>query len=170
MGIIGLGVKKMKLILAVDENWGIGRDNEMLFHIKKDLKHFKETTYGNIVIMGRNTYESIGQALPGRENIILTRNPDYEADNAQIFNNPDDILNYIKDSKKEAFVIGGAEIVDIFLPYIDEAIITKIKAKKDADTYLHNFYQDKDFELVSESQNYEENGIHFSYVNYRRIR
>ena len=160
----------MKLILAVDENWGIGRDNEMLFHIKKDLKHFKETTYGNIVIMGRNTYESIGQALPGRENIILTRNPDYEADNAQIFNNPDDILNYIKDSKKEAFVIGGAEIVDIFLPYIDEAIITKIKTKKDADTYLHNFDQDKDFELVSESQNYEENGIHFSYVNYRRIR
>lgn len=160
----------MKLILAVDENWGIGRDNEMLFHIKKDLKHFKETTYGNIVIMGRNTYESIGQALPGRENIILTRNPDYEAENAKIFNNPDDILNYIKDSKKEAFVIGGAEIVDIFLPYIDEAIITKIKAKKDADTYLHNFDQDKDFELVSESQNYEENGIHFSYVNYRRIR
>ncbi|WP_394010671.1 dihydrofolate reductase [Anaerococcus cruorum] len=160
----------MKLILAVDENWGIGRDNEMLFHIKKDLKHFKETTYGNIVIMGRNTYESIGQALPGRENIILTRNLDYEADNAQIFNNPDDILNYIKDSKKEAFVIGGAEIVDIFLPYIDESIITKIKAKKDADTYLHNFDQDKDFELVSESQNYEENGIHFSYVNYRRIR
>lgn len=160
----------MKLILAVDENWGIGRDNEMLFHIKKDLKHFKETTYGNIVIMGRNTYESIGQALPGRENIILTRNQDYEAENVKAFNNPDDILNYIKDSKKEAFVIGGAEIVDIFLPNIDEAIITKIKAKKDADTYLHNFDQDKDFELVSESQNYEENGIHFSYVNYRRIR
>lgn len=159
----------MKLILAVDENWGIGRDNEMLFHIKKDLKHFKETTYGNIVIMGRNTYESIGQALPGRENIILTRNQDYEAENVKVFNNPDDILNYIKDSKKEAFVIGGAEIVDIFLPYIDEAIITKIKTKKDADTYLHNFDQDKDFELVSESQNYEENGIHFSYVNYRRI-
>ncbi|WP_273359643.1 dihydrofolate reductase [Anaerococcus octavius] len=160
----------MKLILAVDENWGIGRDNEMLFHIKKDLKHFKETTYGNIVIMGRNTYESIGQALPGRENIILTRNQDYEAENVKVFNNPDDILNYIKDSKKEAFVIGGAEIVDIFLPNIDEAIITKIKTKKDADTYLHNFDQDKDFELVSESQNYEENGIHFSYVNYRRIR
>ena len=160
----------MKLILAVDENWGIGKDNKMLFHIKKDLKHFKETTYGNIVIMGRNTYESIGQALPGRKNIVLTSNPDYEAKNAKVFNNPDDVLEYIKDSKKEVFVIGGAEIVDIFLPYIDEAIITKINAKKDADTYLHNFDQDKDFELVSESQNYEENGIHFSYVNYRRIR
>lgn len=158
----------MKLILAVDENWGIGKDNKMLFHIKKDLKHFKDTTYGKIVIMGRNTYESIGQALPGRKNIVLTRNPDYEAKNVKVFNNPDDVLEYIKDSKKEVFVIGGAEIVDIFLPYIDEAIITKIKAKKDADTYLHNFDQDKDFKLVSESQNHEENGIHFSYVTYRR--
>ena len=158
----------MKLILAVDENWGIGKDNKMLFHIKKDLKHFKDTTYGKIVIMGRNTYESIGQALPGRKNIVLTSNPDYEAKNAKVFNNPDDVLEYIKDSKKEVFVIGGAEIVDIFLPYIDEAIITKINAKKDADTYLHNFDQDKDFKLVSESQNHEENGIHFSYVSYRR--
>ena len=158
----------MKLILAVDENWGIGKDNKMLFHIKKDLKHFKDTTYGKIVIMGRNTYESIGQALPGRKNIVLTRNPDYEAKNVKVFNNPDDVLEYIKDSKKEVFVIGGAEIVDIFLPYIDEAIITKIKAKKDADTYLHNFDQDKDFKLVSESQNHEENGMHFSYVSYRR--
>ena len=160
----------MKLILAVDENWGIGRDNEMLFHIKKDLKHFKDTTYGNIVIMGRNTYESIGQALPGRKNIVLTRNPDYEAKNVEVFNNPDDVLAYIKGSEKEVFVIGGAEIVDIFLPYIDEAIITKIKAEKDADTYLHNFDQDKNFKLVSKSCNYEENGINFSYVTYRRIR
>lgn len=158
----------MKLILAVDENWGIGKDNKMLFHIKKDLNHFKDTTYGNIVIMGRNTYESIGQALPGRKNIVLTRNPDYKAKNVEVFNNPDDVLAYIKDSKKEIFVIGGAEVVDIFLPYIDEAIITKIKAEKDADTYLHNFDQDKDFELINKTQDYEENGIHFSYVTYRR--
>ena len=158
----------MKLILAVDENWGIGKDNKMLFHIKKDLKHFKDTTYGKIVIMGRNTYESIGQALPGRKNIVLTSNPDYEAKNVKVFNNPDDILEYIKDSKREIFVIGGTEIVDIFLPYIDEAIITKIKAKKDADTYLHNFDQDKDFEIVNRSKEYEEDGLRFSYVTYRR--
>lgn len=158
----------MKLILAVDENWGIGKDNEMLFHLKKDLKHFKEITIGNIVIMGRNTYESIGQALPNRENIVLTRNPDYEAKNVKVFNNPADILFYIKNSKKEVFVIGGSQIVDIFLPYIDEAIITKIKAKKDADTYLHNFDQDTYFEIISESKEYEENEINFSYVTYRR--
>ena len=159
----------MKLILAVDENWGIGKDNKMLFHLKKDLKHFKEITIGNIVIMGRNTYESMGQALPDRENIILTRNSDYKADDAKIFNNPADILSYIKNSKKEVFVIGGSQIAEIFLSYVDEAIITKIKAKKDADTYLHNFDQDKDFEIVSKSQDHEEDGIHFSYVTYRRI-
>lgn len=159
----------MKVILAVDENWGIGKDKQMLFHIKKDLKHFKDTTMGNIIIMGRYTYESIGQALPGRENIVLTRNPDYVAKNVKIFNKPDDILNYVKKSNKEIFVIGGQEIVDIFLPYIDEAIITKIKAKKDSDTYLHNFDLDENFELVGQSQDLEENGIHFSYVTYRRI-
>ena len=168
MGIISLGVRKMKLILAVDENWGIGKDNEMLFHLKKDLKHFKEITIGNIVIMGRNTYESMGQALPDRENIILTRNSDYKADDAKIFNNPADILSYIKNSNKEVFVIGGSQIADIFLPYIGEAIITKIKAKKDADSYLHNFDQDPYFEIISESKEYEENEINFSYVTYRR--
>ena len=159
----------MKIILAVDENWGIGKNNNMLFHLKKDLKHFKDTTIGNIVIMGRNTYESIGQALPNRENIVLTRNPDYEAKNVKVFNSPDDILSYTKESKKEIFVIGGQEIVDIFLPYVNEAIITKIKAKKEADTYLHNFDLDEDFEIVSKSQDHEEDGIHFSYVTYRRI-
>lgn len=158
----------MKIILAVDENWAIGKDNDMLFRIKKDLKHFKQITMGNIVIMGRNTYESIGHALPDRENIILSKNPDYEANNAKVFHNPTEVINYVKTSKKEVFVIGGSEIVDIFLPYADEAIITKIKAKKDADTFLHNFDQDPDFEIVSESQIYEENGIKFSYVNYRR--
>ncbi|MBM0046722.1 dihydrofolate reductase [Anaerococcus sp. mt242] len=158
----------MKIILAVDENWGIGKDNEMLFHIKKDLKHFKDITTKNIVIMGRNTYESMGQSLPDRENIILSKNPDFKAENAKIFQNPDQVLNYIKDSKKEVFVIGGAKIVEIFLPYCNQAIITKIKAKKDADTYLHNFDQDPDFEIIKESQIYEENGIEFSYVTYRR--
>jgi len=72
----------MKIILAVDQNWGIGKDNEMLFHLKKDLKHFKDLTIGNIVIMGRSTYESIGKALSNRDNVVLTRNRDYKLDDA----------------------------------------------------------------------------------------
>ena len=158
----------MKIILAVDQNWGIGKDNEMLFHLKKDLQHFKDLTIGNIVIMGRSTYESIGKALANRDNLVLTRNKDYKLDDALIFNNIDDLLAYLNGKSKEVFVIGGSEIVEIFLSYVDEAIITKIKAKKDADTYLHNFDQDPYFEIISESKEYEENEINFSYVTYRR--
>ena len=158
----------MKIILAVDQNWGIGRDNEMLFHLKKDLGHFRNLTMGNIVIMGRNTYESIGKALDGRENLVLTRNKDYKLDDALVFHSLNDILAYVKEKDKEIFVIGGRQIVDLFLPYCEEAIITKIFDQKDADTYLHNFDLDNEFEIKTESEIFDENGIKFKYVNYRR--
>ena len=158
----------MKIILAVDQNWGIGKDNEMLFHLKKDLKHFRDLTIGNIVIMGRSTYESIGKALANRDNLVLTRNKDYKLDDALIFNNIDDLLAYLNGKSKEVFVIGGSQIVDLLLPYCDEAIITKIFDQRPADTYLHNFDLDNDFEITNESEIFEENEIKFKYVTYRR--
>ena len=158
----------MKIILAVDNNWAIGKDNGMLFHIPSDLKHFKSKTLNNVVIMGRNTYESMGSALPDRENIVLTRNTDYKLEDAKVFNSPDYILSYIKDSDKEVFVIGGSQIVDIFLPYCDEAIITKIYDSRKADTFLHNFDEDDDFKITCQSDLHEENGHEFRYINYKR--
>ena len=158
----------MKIILAVDQNWGIGKDNEMLFHLKKDLQHFKDLTIGNIVIMGRSTYESIGKALANRDNLVLTRNKDYKLDDALIFNNIDDLLAYLNGKSKEVFVIGGSQIVDLLLPYCDEAIITKIFDQRPADTYLHNFDLDDNFEITNESEIFEENKIKFKYVTYRR--
>lgn len=158
----------MKIILAIDQNWGIGNDNEMLFHLKKDLKHFKDLTIGNIVIMGRSTYESIGKALANRDNLVLTRNKDYKLDDALIFNNIDDLLAYLNGKSKEVFVIGGSQIVDLLLPYCDEAIITKIFDHRPADTYLHNFDLDNDFEITNESEIFQENEIKFKYVTYRR--
>lgn len=160
----------MKIILAVDENFAIGKDNKLLFHISEDLKHFKKTTLDSIVIMGRKTYESMGGALPKRDNIILTRNKDYEAKDARVFTSKDEILKYVEENKdKKAFVIGGSEIVDIFLDDCDEAILTKVRKKvDDADRFLHNFDKDPDFVLVEESDIYEEDGIKFSYVRYRR--
>lgn len=160
----------MKIILAVDENFAIGKDNKLLFHISEDLKHFKKTTLNSIVIMGRKTYESMGGALPKRDNLILTRNKDYKADDAKVFTDKEDILTYVKNNPdKEAFVIGGGEIVNIFLDDCDEAIITKVMEKvEDADTYLHNFDKDPDFDLVEESDIKEEDGVKFIYVIYRR--
>lgn len=158
----------MKIILAVDKNWGIGKDGEMLFHIKRDLKHFKSHTLGKVCIMGRKTYESMGGALPDRENIVLTRNKNYKAKGARIFTDYRDVLAYIREKREEVFVIGGEKIVEIFLEYCDEAIITKIYEKKEADTFLHNFDLDKDWFISEESDIMEENGVSFRYVRYRR--
>lgn len=158
----------MKIILAVDENWGIGKGNEMLFHLSTDLKHFKEETIHNIVIMGRNTYESMGSGLTDRENIVLSRNTDYRLDDAKVFNDYKEVLSFVENSPIEAYVIGGSQIVDIFLPFCNEAIITKIYASRDADTYLHNFDKDNNFEIINKSGINKENGIKFEYITYRR--
>lgn len=158
----------MKIILAVDENWGIGKGNEMLFHLSTDLKHFKEETIHNIVIMGRNTYESMGGGLTDRKNIVLSRNTDYRLDDAKVFNDYKEVLSFVENSPKEAYVIGGSQIIDIFLPFCNEAIITKIYASRDADTYLHNFDKDNNFEIINKSGTNKENGIKFEYITYRR--
>lgn len=159
----------MKIILAVDKNWGIGKDGKMLFHIKKDLGHFKELTSGNICIMGRKTYESMGGALPNRENLILSRNKTYQAPDALVFNDYRDIFSYLEDKDKEVFVIGGEKIVELFLDFCDEAIITKIYAERLADSFLHNFDLDDRWEVISKSDIMEENGVSFQYIVYRRI-
>ena len=158
----------MKLILAVDKNWAIGQDNKMLYDLKKDLKHFKETTTGGLVIMGRKTFDSMGAALPNRENIILSRDENLKRDGALVFNDISEIISYAEDSKKEAFVIGGSQICELFLDEIDEAIITKIDAESAADTYLHNFDEDPDFEIVEESCPIIDNGIEIKFVRYKR--
>lgn len=158
----------MKIILAVDKDFGIGKDNKLLFHFKKDLKHFKNTTLNSTIIMGRKTYESMGGALPKRENLVLTRNKDYKIDDGIVFNDVDNLLDYVK-GKKDVFVIGGSQIVDILLPYCDEAIITKIDDRKDADTFLHNFDKDKNFEIYKKSDIVVEDGTKFQYVYYRRM-
>ena len=158
----------MKLILAVDKNWAIGMDNKMLYDLKKDLKHFKKTTTGGLVIMGRKTFDSMGRALPNRENIILTRDKDLKRNGALVFNDISEILSYVENSPKEAFVIGGAEICELFLDNIDEAIITKIYEESPAVTYLHNFDKDPEFEIVEESEPIDDEGKKIKFVRYKR--
>lgn len=160
----------MKIILAVDRDFGIGKDNKLLFHLKKDLAHFKDLTLNNIVIMGRKTYKSMNGALSKRENIVLTRNKDLKLDDALVFNSPQKLLKYVRENKndREVFVIGGKEIVDLLLDFCDEAIITKIDSEKDADTFLHNFDKDENFEIVNKSEDYYENDLKFNYITYRR--
>lgn len=160
----------MKIILSVDKNWAIGKDGDMLFHLKKDLLHFKEETLESLCIMGRKTYESIGSPLPKRENLVLTRDKTYKEEGIVVVNDLDELLTYVDNSPKEAYVIGGNEIVDLLLPYCDEAIITKIDSMRDADTYLHNFDEDPSWEVYKESEPIDEDNLKFTYVYYRRIK
>ncbi|MCI5840040.1 MAG: dihydrofolate reductase [Peptoniphilaceae bacterium] len=161
----------MKTILAVDKNFAIGYEGNLLFHIKKDFKHFKELTTGNVVILGKNSLKSMGnKPLKNRENIILTRDKNFKLDNALIFHSKKDVLNYVKNVKKDVFVIGGAKTVELFLDEINEAYITKVFEEKKADTYLFNFEKDKNRKIKEQSEIFEEDDIKFQFVTYEKIK
>lgn len=129
-------IMSLSIIAAVDKNKLLGNKGEIPWELPADLKYFKETTMGAPVIMGRKTFESIGFALPGRKNIIMTRNKNYNAEGCQIVHSKSKILNIFLENNKESFIIGGAEIYKIFLPYSDKLYLTVIDHKFLGDTYF----------------------------------
>lgn len=145
----------MNCIAAVDENWGIGKDGKLLTSIPGDMKFFRETTRGKTVIMGRKTLESFPQKKPlkGRENIVITANPDYEAPGAILVHSVEEALEAVKDTDPEdVFVIGGGSIYKAMLPYCTKAYITKIDYSFDADTHFPNLDQDPAWKLTEEGE------------------
>ena len=122
----------IKLIVAADENWAIGYQNELLYHIKEDMKRFKALTTGNIVVMGRKTLESMpnGAPLPNRENVVLSsRNLKAEV---TLCHTLAELGEYLRMQKKDIYIIGGETIYQELLDYCAEAEVTKIYAKKEA--------------------------------------
>lgn len=135
----------MFYIVNVDQNWAIGADGDMLVHLKSDLKFFKEQTMGKTVLMGRKTYQSLpGQrALPGRRNVVLTRNKDFQAEGFEVVHSVAEVLQLAATVPNDEFVImGGADIYETFRPYCDTAIITKIHTTfAEPDSYVANLDQ-----------------------------
>lgn len=159
----------MRLIVAVSENWGIGKDNDLLFNIPKDMKFFRETTMGKTVILGRKNLESFPgkKPLPKRTNIILTRDPAFECEGAVICRSVDEVLkNPAVDS--DAFVIGGEEIYRQFLPYCDTCYITKVKKTVPADKFMVNLDQLPEWAVAEESEDIEDNGHIIKFCRYER--
>lgn len=146
----------MNLIVAVDKNWAIGKDNRMMWSIPADMKFFRETTKGNIVIMGRKTLESFpqGQPLKGRVNIVITRNPNYKVKGAVIVHSTEEALEEARKHEGEVFVIGGESIYREMLPVCDTAFVTKIDHAYDADTYFPDLDADREWKMtkISEEQ------------------
>lgn len=140
----------MNLIVAVDKNWAIGKDNKLMWSIPADMKFFRETTTGKVVIMGRKTLESFpqGQPLKNRVNIVITRNKNYKVKDAVIVHSVEEALGEAKKYEKEAYVIGGESIYRAMLPYCERAFVTKIDHAYDADTYFPNLDKDEDWRMT----------------------
>jgi dihydrofolate reductase len=123
----------ISFVVAMDENRAIGKDNTLPWHLPADLQYFKKVTMGKPIVMGRKTYESIGKPLPGRENIVVTRHLEYNAEGTTIVHSIDEVL---KKEAEEICVIGGTEIFKMFLPVADRLYITEIHDTFDADTFF----------------------------------
>lgn len=147
---------KVSLIVAMSQNRVIGRENQMPWHLPDELKYFKRVTLGKPVLMGRNTFESIGRPLPGRPNIIITRNSDYEADGISVVNSVEDALELAEqltehDANAEAMVIGGAQIFAATLPLADLLYLTEVQAVVDGDVFFPEFAHEE-WRLVSREE------------------
>lgn len=157
----------MNLIVATDKNWGIGKNNDLLFHIPKDMKFFRETTTGKTVIMGRKTLESFPnkKPLPNRRNIVLTRNKDYSVEGAEVIYDINEL-----NLQSDAFVIGGSEIYHLLLPLCNTAYITKVDADGNADKFFPDLDKDENWELTEQSEPAVDNGYTITFCKYQRCK
>lgn len=159
----------MKIIVAVDSNWGIGCDGNLLQHIPEDMKFFKEKTIGNVVVMGRETFESLPGKNPlnNRVNIVLSRNNSFKDDRLIICKSIEETFKELeKYNNDEIFIIGGETIYKQFLPYCDELYITKIKNEYKADRFFPNVDIMENWELVEESEVKEYKDIKYIFSRY----
>jgi dihydrofolate reductase len=144
----GEGKGMISFIVAMDTKSAIGKNNELPWHLPADLAFFKKVTMGNPIVMGRKTFESIGKALPGRENVVVTRDRHYKAEDCTIIHSVDKISEIESNSNEEVFVIGGAEIFKETFPIADRLYITLIEEEFDGDTFFPPFNHEE-WELKS---------------------
>ena len=149
----------MNLIVAVDKNWAIGKENKLLVSIPQDMKFFRETTMGKVVVMGRKTLESFpgGQPLKKRTNIVITRDKNYSVKDAIVVHSVEEALEELKNyNSEDVYVIGGDSIYRQMLPYCDIAHVTKINHAYEADTYFPNLDEKEEWLVTGVSDRSEE--------------
>lgn len=158
----------LSLIAAVARNRAIGKDNALLWRLSEDLQFFKRTTMGCPVIMGRKTYDSIGRPLPGRRNIVISRNADWQAAGVETASSLQAALALVADADK-AFVIGGAQIYAEALPQVDEIVLTEIDKVFEGDAFFPEWDRAQFTEVARESHRAPApNDFDYAFVTYRR--
>ena len=139
------------IIAAVADNNAIGKDGRIPWHIREDFLHFKNLTMGNACLMGDKTYDSLPvRPLPGRENIVITMNPDWQADGAKVFHSLEDALDYCKD-KEKLYICGGASVYRATLPLAHRLELTRVHQSPEADTFFPEIDFDK-WNLIAEER------------------
>lgn len=161
----------MNLIVAVDKNWGIGKNNDLLVRIPADQKFFRETTMGKVVVMGRKTLESFPGQVPlkGRTNIVLTHDENYDGHGAIVVNSMDELKEELKKyDDEDIFVIGGEKIYKQMLDMCKIAHVTKIDYVYDADAYFPNLDELDEWELVADSEEQTYFNVIYHFNMYKR--
>ncbi len=158
----------MKAIFHADKKWGIGKANDLMFSLPKDMKFFREMTQGKTVVMGLNTLRSFpgGKPLKNRVNIVLS--PEDVDEDVIIVHGLEELFAEIKNySEDDIFVIGGASVYRMLIPYCTEVLVTKVDADGDAEVFVPDLDADKNFELIYESAPEEDNGYVIRFCTYR---
>ena len=163
----------MNLIACADENWGIGFENRLLVHIPEDMRFFRDMTLGSVVVMGRKTLESLpgGRPLEGRRNLVLTRNPSYQAVGVQTAPGIQALMQELSFCEsKNIYVIGGASIYRQMLDFCDTAYITKVARAYQADAFLPNLDVQGGWRLAASSgaQFSPDAGVEYRFLSYER--
>ncbi len=155
----------ISIIAAVGKNLELGKNNDLIWHFKEDMRFFKETTTGHTVVMGRKTFESLPKALPNRRNIVISSNPDYVAEGAEVVTDINDIYSLAEND--EVFILGGGKIYSRFINDADKLYLTEIDAAQpSADVYFPSF--DKAEYIREVINNFCIDGINFSHVLYSK--
>ena len=161
----------MNLIVAVDENWGIGNKNELLVRIPADMKFFRQETTGKVVVLGRKTLETFPQGLPlkNRTNIILSSNPSYQVKDAIVVHSVEELLEELKKyNEEDIYIIGGESIYKQMLPYCKVAHVTKIDHAYEADAHFPNLDEDEAWEITADSDEQTYFDITYHFLKYER--
>ena len=161
----------MNLIVAVDENWGIGNKNELLVRIPADMKFFRQETTGKVVVLGRKTLETFPQGLPlkNRTNIILSSNPSYQVKDAVVVHSVEELLEELKKyDEDDIYIIGGESVYKQMLPYCKVAHVTKIDHAYEADAHFPNLDEDADWEITADSDEQTYFDITYHFLKYER--
>jgi dihydrofolate reductase len=157
---------KLTIIVAIDQRGGIGINNTLPWRLPEDLAHFKRTTTGHAIIMGRKTFDSIGRPLPNRRNIVVTRNPAWAHEGVEAVTSLEAALALIGDTP--ACIIGGAQIYAEALPYTDRLIVTEIGKSFDCDAFLPPLDPLQWKEMARETHRSETAGFDYAFVTYEK--